>query len=735
MTRSTRFTLLISALAATLALTWLPGRAQEGVDPRYVFADTTLLRDTLGLSFTRLFPLADSLQVTPDSLRAWSVRWRLPLARLVALTDSLRVPVDSVGPLMERERLNPLAGPLQNARTFRYASTYEVGRSVSVWGNTGEFRLDRGPLYVRNATTVTMDRTTSGGQTTLHQNRLADTEAGWRFSRDVSLGARARLEGFLDTRSGEDLTKNDFQTSLRSRHRPRRGVTSELNLLTGVVDVSQAREVKRGLSSDLNGKLNWTNGRWLSHDLSGQVTGNLARTGLPGTFERADTRDYSGRVSGALGLFTSSPVGLNLNYSWRRSNIASPAEALRSDTLITPGDSLAPPDTSVIERRLLRIQRNTVANGSVDAALRLRLDGDRQLGLTGRFGTSDNAVTTALNSLTSRRDLGVGADARWKLAGFNLISRLGITWSESRYPTRSLTGGYGDSTRLASFDAELTRNVGQRVVVKATSRVSLSASRSYLIGSYPNPPVDRDNYSQGWRLEGNYTRSDRFNTTLGLEVGRTLGINLPAASAASNQETRTYRADWRWTYRLLQGLTATQRNSLISDYIFYRTGDRNRLHMNYQTLTSLNAVLSPRFTMTLTHDARYQPAGTYRRLDDGYDYLERSDESEAYALRASFSYAPSPMFSLVLNPDYSSDVRSSNRSGSIEPTSLRRGLRISGGANVNMALGRRARLTGNINRSFASNRTTTYEASGEPLPSPRSENDFWNGSLQLTVDL
>ena len=45
-----------------LAIGALPGRAQEGSGARYAFADTTLLRDTLNLSFPRLFPLADSLQ-------------------------------------------------------------------------------------------------------------------------------------------------------------------------------------------------------------------------------------------------------------------------------------------------------------------------------------------------------------------------------------------------------------------------------------------------------------------------------------------------------------------------------------------------------------------------------------------------------------------------------------------------------------------------------------------------
>ena len=62
---------------AILAASMAPnGGAQPApaVDPRFAFADTTLLRDTLGIHFDRLFELADSLRLTPDTLRALSIR-------------------------------------------------------------------------------------------------------------------------------------------------------------------------------------------------------------------------------------------------------------------------------------------------------------------------------------------------------------------------------------------------------------------------------------------------------------------------------------------------------------------------------------------------------------------------------------------------------------------------------------------------------------------------------------
>ena len=71
--------LVLAALALLLAaaVTAWPARGQTPIPARFAFADTTLLRDTLGLKFDRLFPLADSLHVSPDSLRAISVRYRL----------------------------------------------------------------------------------------------------------------------------------------------------------------------------------------------------------------------------------------------------------------------------------------------------------------------------------------------------------------------------------------------------------------------------------------------------------------------------------------------------------------------------------------------------------------------------------------------------------------------------------------------------------------------------------
>jgi hypothetical protein len=58
-------------------------------------------------------------------------------------------------------------------------------------------------------------------------------------------------------------------------------------------------------------------------------------------------------------------------------------------------------------------------------------------------------------------------------------------------------------------------------------------------------------------------------------------------------------------------------------------------------------------------------------------------------------------------------------------------LDFSGGANINVPVGRKGTLRGDIGRTYRAERTTTY-ASGVPKETPLSEVDYWNGSLQLT---
>jgi hypothetical protein len=482
-----------------------------------------------------------------------------------------------------------------------------------------------------------------------------------------------------------------------------------VNFFSGLLDLSNFQQIKRGVSADLNGTLRWQS-RFVTHDLSGQTNGNLSRTRTPNSPSSARTSDLSNNLRGTLGLLPGKPVGLNLNYSIRSIRVETPADSGTTRQVRT-------------------------FNSSADATLRLRQNNDRYVNATGRYGSQDQAQGGTLNSTSSRRDLGVGLDGRFLLAGWNLESRFSLTNSRSEYPTRAATGGYGESLKVATIDGTLTRNLTRKILLRATGAVNLNSYRYFIIGNYPNPPVDRDQYRQNYRIETQYNHSALFNSGLVLDVTRNLLVNLQAGSTASNTEATAYRAEWRWSYRLLPGLTATQSNSISADYMRYVFMPANdRLSLDYSTATSLNAVLTPRFTMDIRHNAKHQPSGTYTRFVDGLYYLSRSEVNDNATLSARLGYAPSPALSFFMQPDYLAGERDASQSGTLAPTRTNRTLNFSAGASLNLPMGPKGRITGNIQRTYRADRSINYTG-GTPVSQPRTESDFWNGSLQISWEM
>jgi hypothetical protein len=706
----------------------MPGRAQQAPQGRYAFADTTLLRDTLGLRFDGLFPIADSLGLRPDSLRAQSIRYRYTLPRLLKLSDSLGVPVDSVGVVMRRERFNPLAATAQrHSNDFAYNSTYSIGQSTTLWTNSADYNLVQGSIFLGNNTVVTTDRYRAGGFTTEKLTRFSRTEAGWRFSPNFSMGGRVELNRYesraLGAFGNEDETRGDYQVSVRSRQQPARGLTSELNFNSGVVDLANTTQEKRGVSGDVNGRLRYARG-WITHDFSGQVNGNAARSQVPGNASQFNTQDLSTNLRGTLGVLSNGPLGLNLNYNLRESRIESPTTLKGSN-----GDSIV-------------IQQIQTGGRGVDLSLRLRRDNDRYLNVGSKIGNSRSASATQASSQNSRDDQGLTIAGRYGFRSWSLDGSFGRTLTTSKYPRRggANEGGYGEDLDSRSLDGTLAWNPSQRVTLKATGGVSLTRSRYFIIGSYLNPPVPRDQYRQSYRVDGNYTHSQRFNTGVGLEVSRYLFVNIPAASTAANTETRSYRAEWRWTFRLLPGLTATQRNQASADYAYYTflPSTSDRLSLDYFTSTQLNAAITPRLQLDITHDHRYQPTGGYAPLDppldDGNSYFSQVDENVTSRLLASISYTPTPALSITIRPDFTSSERQSINEGVAVPQRESRNLTFSGGANLNLPVGRRGQLTGSLSRTFRSDRTTNY-VSGVPDLRPVSEIDYWVGNLEFSWSL
>ena len=716
------------------------GTADVVIPLRFASADTTILRDTLDLHFDRLFVLADSLRATPDSLRALAIRFDIPLTRVVFLADSMRVPVDSVGPVLERERTNPLASTVEAANEFHYTSGYNLTNNTSTWTNGSDYNLVRGGLFVRNVTNISLaayqSTTVDASQvqhtiTTKRQQRASTTELGWRFSPSFSVGGRANLTGFANldkTLYAQNESTNEFDLSMRSKTKPLSGLDTELNFFSGYLDQDLSGTAKRGLSGDLNGRALYARGGWLSHDLDGQVTGNLARSHLPTSLEEFNTRDVTGNLRGTLALFAQAPVGLNLNYTLRSGRV----QRLSSNV---------PPD----------VQDILTQERTVDGTVRFRLDSDRYLNVEGKVSNTGTTTTLGLGSVTVGGQAALALDhirsltmdGRYSLAGFALDARFnnGYDTGETPKPTIIPSSNplispdtliYRERQLLhtRSLDATLTRPITARLTARLSGTIGLDSYDYTVNVPQVEATLPRDQYRQSWRTEETYNYSDRFNTRAALEVQRNLLLNISSVNSSSSTESRIYRAEWQWTFRLLTGLTATQRNSLSSEYDF----PIDQLAMDYSTVTTLNAVISPRLTLDVTHNARFSPRGSYLMRPDGVEVFAPATQARNYILSARFAYTPAPALSLYLSPEYDEYNNDSRQKGVVVPQTVQKQLNFGAGANLNFPVGKRGRLTGTLNRTYTDARSFAYGV-GVPQPSQFPVTDYWNGSLQFSWQL
>ncbi len=715
MTRPTRLLLLLVPLAIGLAAARDPGAAQTAPPAptgRFAFADTTLLRDTLNLTFGRLFPLADSLGLTPDTLRALSIRYRMSLDRITFLSDSLHATVDSVGVIMRREQFNPLSSKLQRATSLQYTSSYNIAQTTNIWTNAADWNLVRGPLFLRNSTNISLQQFRAGGQLNLQQNRTATTEGGWKFSPNASLGGRANLERFDSKNPGnlnnESEIKNEFQLSARAKGQPSRNLGGELSFFGGILGLTNVSQIKRGVSGDLTGHTRYQRD-WLVNDVTGHLSGNAAKTRVPGAIQEFDTRDLANSIDGTLGMYQNSPIGLNVTYGIRRVRVESPLDSTQIQQIRTNTDKIV-------------------------TAVRMRRDNDRYLNVTERLGRSGNATASNLSSLNTRSDQAFDVDGRYALLGWYLDGSFDNTYYNSRFPKRVASGGYLEKTSSRQVQSSLTHAFGPRFTFTANGNVSLSQSRYSVIDSFPSLPVDRDQYRQQFRIDGQYNRSQRISTGAAMEVIRLSLISLPSQSTGGNNETRTYRAEWRWTCQILPGFTATQRNQLSADYIrFPNLPVNNRLTLNYEARTTLNAVVTPRTSIEITHVAQTSPSGNYTLLSDA-EYFSKADESRNYTLRTRITFQPTPLFALNVTTEYLANTRATVTDQGSIPQRDDRTLNFSGGGNLNIPLGAKGRLSGDLQRSYRGNRGITFQ-NGLAQPSPRAESDYWNGRLELSWQL
>ncbi len=706
MSRFRRLALWLAPLLVGVASMALPGRAQQATSSRFAFADTLLLRDTLGLDFSRLYPTADSLSVIPDSLRAWMIRWRLPIPRMLAMADSLGYPVDSVGPVIDRERFNVFSRTRSRApvTTFTYGSTYNVQQTSNTWTNTSTFSHSRGSAIVQNNMEVRLQRITTAGRLVLNQTRTATPQADWSITKGHSIGGGATLYRTLDYTNGAGVTqqqnRSEFNLKGRSLTTPLRNLTSDINVLSGYENDDQTQALKRALTGEVRGRLRYSM-RLFTSDLNGRVRGNRAVTRARGGLVDQNARDLTHDLNGTVAVLQNSPLGLVSNYRLSSSRVQTPL-----------GDTA--------------IRSIETANNSLDATLKGRVDNERYMTVTA-------SLRRTLQSNGDRTDRTGSTALRWTVLGWGVDATYRDNRGEAIYPRSGTAGGYDERSTGRSANATASRQFG-RITTKLTSDIGLDRVRYKDTSPGASHSADRDTYRQSYRVDGKITGGRGFSNDLGLEVGLTSLVNIPGSATATNNDTRRYRAEWRWSYQLLEGLTANQMNSITAEYRFYPFAhQRDDLSLNYTTVTTLMAQVTPRLRIQMTHNLGDQPKGSYQLQNDGQYYLLPSDESRNYALSSSVDYMVSNTLSLSIAPNYTEIARFGNQNGVNVPQRRSRTLNFDGSAHLNKPIGR-GLLTGDIGRKLVSDRSTAY-TNGVPQPSPRSEQSYWSGSLAFTWNL
>jgi len=201
----------------------------------------------------------------------------------------------------------------------------------------------------------------------------------------------------------------------------------------------------------------------------------------------------------------------------------------------------------------------------------------------------------------------------------------------------------------------------------------------------------------------------------------------------SNYVARTFRVDWNWTFRLLRYLTATQRNSVLANYSDYPfNGLNNRLSLDYTTTTTLNAVLSPRLTLELTHFAEAQQGGNYLlQADRLYSFLP-ADDNKNYQIGTRLTWTPVTGVSLSIEPRYRSNLRFGTTNGVAVRQRDNNNLTFFGSANLNLQIGKRGRLTGTVGRSYQDDLTDIFGTNGSSV---KTQFDNWTSNLQFTWHL
>src|SRR5262249_46294229 len=192
------------------------------------------------------------------------------------------------------------------------------------------------------------------------------------------------------------------------------------------------------------------------------------RTRKPASPVTLGTHDLSASLRGGLQFYQAAPVGLNLNYSARRTTVESPTDA----------------DT---------VQRLLTSDARTDATVRFRVNNNRYLNLLGNVGTNTTLTGTV-------DDYGYKGQGRWDQGPWRLEADGGQAVRDESRPRRNNGGGYDQTTDNRSASGSLERQLNRKLSGKLSGEINLNRTRSSATADSASPPTPRDIYLQSYRL-------------------------------------------------------------------------------------------------------------------------------------------------------------------------------------------------------------------------------------------
>ena len=547
-----------------------------------------------------------------------------------------------------------------------YGTDYNITRQRRDWKQKITFGTRFGAWDLRSDTDFTIGNDSNRDS----ENRNGSTRGSitWRGMKSLPLTLDFRINRISVNQPSVQTENNTGNITLRGKTtRKWLGVRNTVDLRGGYDKVStlSATSIKSSESRDsgLKGTFEWK-GKWTSLD---NVLVNAAfkeeraskRSELEeSTADSVRANDTSRRSRNFTMDVTYDP------FQWVSSKIAY-ADRSSNDVFFqvqTGGGDL---ETKVVE------------NNSVN--FNLTLDPTESTTLTWSMSSSDNLQDFRVR--TDRATQGNGSD--WEGTLHTEILGTDIKTSLSR--RRNFTDpriSFANTSLLKVLDAKMTRKLSRKFDGRFTYEQRL---RQQFFRADPDQIQDSDELKTKGDFGIDYRPNTRWTVNLGmiLETTDRIEVNTIRAGESNTEDNATITVGLRYQ---LSGATWIRQNySFQETWTTFRFNQgKNFRNQTQRIVTSMESKLTPRVTISMTHNFNLLDSGPFRVEPDGSRTFLRSSRAFRQDLTSKVDYRVNDWLSFNASEQF---LRTDNISEGSDARLIRRNLELRQGFNVKRTLG------------------------------------------------